>query len=81
VANDGDIWYIVQSKHGKAFAGTTTLIEESHKIFETLTGNRTNLSSLSGELVARLQTFISNIGDKDKLVLYLRQKTSNRRTD
>lgn len=68
-APDGDIWYIVQSKHGKAFAGTTTLFEESQKIFETLTGNRPKLSSLSAELVARLQTFISTIGEKDKLVL------------
>jgi predicted butyrate kinase (DUF1464 family) len=61
-ANEGNTWYVVQSKYGKAFRGVSTLLEESNKIFETLTGNRNILSSLSSELVERLKTFISSIG-------------------
>ena len=34
----GHTWYIVQSKYGKAFRGTTTLLEESQKVIETLDG-------------------------------------------
>ena len=43
----GDIWYIVQSKHGKAFQGVNTLLEEGQKIIDTLDGKRRRLSSLA----------------------------------
>jgi hypothetical protein len=39
---DGDSWFLVQSKYGKAFAGTDTLLVESQKLIETLDGKRKN---------------------------------------
>src|SRR5689334_20840920 len=48
---EGDSWFLIQSKYGKAFAGTDTLLVESQKLIETLDGKRTNLSSLPREVV------------------------------
>lgn len=66
---DGDSWFLIQSKYGKAFAGTDTLLVESQKLIETLDGKRTSLSSLPGEIVERLQQFRNGASDKDQLVL------------
>src|SRR5215208_5607944 len=66
---DGDTWFLIQSKYGKAFAGTGTLLIESQKLIDTLDGQRTNLSSLSNETVQRLQEFRNAASEKDKLVL------------
>lgn len=66
---EGDVWYIVQSKYGSAFQGTSTLLAESTKLFDTLTGHRTRLSSLAEEVTERLKTFVQNSSDKDKLIL------------
>jgi hypothetical protein len=52
----GHIWYVVQSKYGKAFRGTATLLEEGQKIIETLDGRRPHLSSLAEGLLERLVT-------------------------
>lgn len=68
-SNGGDTWYLVQSKYGSAFVGITTLLEEAHKLIETLDGKRNNLSSLSKSVVERLQTFRAQASDKDKIVL------------
>lgn len=68
-SNGGDTWYLVQSKYGSAFVGTSTLIEEAQKVIDTIDGKRTNLSSLASGLVERLQTFRQQASDKDKLVL------------
>lgn len=67
--NDGDTWYLVQSKHGSAFAGTKTLLVEAQKIIDTIDGKNKRLSSLTSELVERLQTFKSSASSKDKLIL------------
>lgn len=66
---DGDTWFLFQSKYGKAFSGTDTLLVESQKLIDTVDGQRTNLSSLSTEVVQRLQEFRKAASDKDKLVL------------
>jgi hypothetical protein len=68
-SNGGDTWYLVQSKYGSAFAGTSTLIEEAQKLIDTIDGKRNNLSSLATGLVERLQTFRAQASEKDKLVL------------
>lgn len=68
-APDGDTWFLIQSKYGTAFAGTDTLLIESQKLIDTLDGQRTNLSSLSKDVVQRLQQFRSAASDKDKLVV------------
>jgi hypothetical protein len=31
---EGDTWYLVQSKYGSAFAGSATLLQESQKVIE-----------------------------------------------
>jgi len=67
--NEGDTWYLVQSKYGKAFQGTNTLLQEAQKLIDTLDNKRPNLSSLAENLVQRLQTFRSAASDKDKFVL------------
>ena len=66
---DGDTWFLIQSKYGKAFTGTDTLLIESQKVIDTLDGQRTNLSSLSSEIAERLQQFRNAASEKDKLVL------------
>ena len=66
---DGNTWYLVQSKYGKAFQGTNTLLQEAQKIIDTLDGKRTNLSSLATNLLQRLTTFRNSSSAKDKLVL------------
>jgi hypothetical protein len=64
---EGDIWMLIQSKYGAAFTGANTIAMEAQKLFATLEGNQSSLSSLSGELVQRLRTFLQNKGSKDKL--------------
>jgi len=66
---DGDTWFLFQSKYGTAFSGTGTLLVEGQKVIETLDGQRANLSSLSEEVVQRLQEFRRGASDKDKLIL------------
>lgn len=68
-SNEGDTWYLVQSKYGKAFQGTNTLLQEAQKLIDTLDGQRQNLSSLTSSLLQRLQTFRTAASPKDKLVL------------
>lgn len=68
-SNEGNTWYLVQSKYGKAFQGTNTLLQEGQKLIDTLDGQRQNLSSLTDGLVQRLQTFRATASPKDKLVL------------
>jgi len=59
----------VQSKYGQAFHGASTLITEGRKIFETLQGERTQLSSLSQDVLDKLRLFLAKRSDKDRLVL------------
>ncbi len=66
---EGDTWYLVQSKYGSAFAGTGTLLKEAQKVIETLDGKRPNLSSIALDLLERLSTFRAQASDRDKLVL------------
>lgn len=68
-ANDGDSWYLFQSKYGSAFAGKDTLLIEAQKVIETIDGKTKRLSSLANDLVERLQTFRISASSKDKLVL------------
>ncbi len=68
-SNEGDTWYLVQSKYGKAFQGTNTLLQEAQKLIDTLDGQRPNLSSLAAGVLQRLQTFRNSASPKDKLIL------------
>jgi hypothetical protein len=68
-SEEGDTWYLIQSKYGKAFAGSKTLLEEAQKIIDTLDGKQKNLSSLSQDLLERLLTFRSKASERDKLII------------
>ncbi|MEG4213843.1 AIPR family protein [Microcoleus sp. Pol14C6] len=66
---EGDTWYLVQSKYGKAFAGTGTLLIEAEKIIETVDEQRNNLSSLAQDLLERLINFKLKASERDKLIV------------
>ncbi|MBW4671848.1 MAG: AIPR family protein [Cyanomargarita calcarea GSE-NOS-MK-12-04C] len=66
---EGDTWYLVQSKYGKAFTGLATLLIEAQKIIDTLDGKRNNLSSLAQDLLERLLNFREQASERDKLVI------------
>jgi hypothetical protein len=65
--HEGNTWYLVQSKHGSAFSGTSTILIEGQKVLENLRGNRPRLSSLGEETSNRIKNFILNRGINDKL--------------
>ncbi|MGK9476725.1 AIPR family protein [Melioribacter sp. OK-6-Me] len=66
---EGDTWYLIQSKYGKAFAGTDTILQESQKVIDTLDGRRERLNSFSENLLERLKVFRSSSSEKDKIIL------------
>lgn len=66
---EGDTWYLVQSKYGSAFAGTGTLLREAQKVVDTLHGQRAKLSSLAQGLLERLLEFRARASERDRLVL------------
>jgi len=65
---DGDTWYIVQSKYGKSFSGAKTLLQEAQKLFETLEGKGKNLSFFTQDLLERLHIFLSKQSEDNRLV-------------
>jgi hypothetical protein len=67
--SDGHTWHLVQSKYGKAFQGTGTIIEEGQKVIDTLNGQRPRLSSLAEGLLEQLHTFQMAASDRDRLTL------------
>lgn len=67
--HEGNTRYLVQSKHGSAFSGTSTILIEGQKVLDNLRGNRPNLSSLGEEVSNRIRNFIGNKGPNDKLKL------------
>ena len=67
--HEGNTWYLVQSKHGSAFSGTSTILIEGQKVLDNLRGNRPNLSSIGEDVSNRIRNFIANKGPNDKLKL------------
>jgi len=67
--HEGNTWYLVQSKHGSAFSGSSTILIEGQKVLDNLRGNRPNLSSIGEEVANRIRNFITNKGPNDKLKL------------
>ncbi len=68
-ADQGDTWYLVQSKYGSAFRGNETLLNEGQKVIDTLDGRRRQLNSLAEGLLERLLQFRRQASDRDKIVL------------
>ncbi len=67
--SSGHTWYLVQSKYGSAFAGTSTLLIEGQKVIETLDGKRPKLHCLAEGLLERLDNFRNGSGPGDKIIL------------
>lgn len=68
-SQEGDAWYLVQSKYGHAFQGPDTLLSDGHKVIETLDGRRPRLSSLASDIVERIKNFRENSSTLDRIVL------------
>ena len=70
-ALEGDTWYLVQSKYGTSFAGSSTILEEGNKVIATLTGQNQRLAQDSQQLLQKLDVFRQQASDADRIVLVL----------
>ncbi len=68
-SDEGDTWYLIQSKYGTAFQGQETIISEGRKIITTLAGENARLSERTSQLVGRLNTFREQASERDRLIL------------
>ncbi|CUJ34014.1 AIPR family protein [Achromobacter xylosoxidans] len=68
-AISGHTWYLVQSKYGAAFAGSSTLLAEGQKVVDTLDDKRPRLNSLAEGVLERLNNFKKGAGSADRIVL------------
>lgn len=68
-SEEGDTWYLIQSKYGAAFQGSDTVISEGRKVIATLAGENTRLSEHVKQLIERLNTFIQQASDRDRIIL------------
>ena len=68
-SEEGDTWYLVQSKYGTAFAGSDTILTEGNKVIVTLQGQNQNLSQDSRQLLQKLDLFRQQASDADRIVL------------
>ena len=68
-SDEGDTWYLIQSKYGTAFQGQETIISEGRKVIRTVAGENDRLSEHSKQLQGRIATFIEQASERDKLIL------------
>ena len=68
-SDEGDTWYLIQSKYGSAFQGQETVISEGRKVISTLTDENTHLSDRVSQLLGRLSTFMQQASERDRIVL------------
>ena len=68
-SEDGDTWYIVQSKYGSAFAGYDTIREEGRKAINTLLGLNVHLSDCARQVVEKINVFRTQATEADRIVL------------
>ena len=68
-SEEGDIWYLVQSKYGTAFAGTDTILKEGNKVITTLQGQNQHLSQDTKQLMQKLALFLERASHTDRIVL------------
>ena len=68
-SEEGDTWYLIQSKYGSAFQGHETVINEGRKVISTLAGKNTHLSEYVSQLLRRLTTFMQKSSDRDRIIL------------
>ncbi len=74
--NEGNKWFLVQSKYGTAFNSKSTLLIEAQKIIDTLDGQTKRLSSITNDLIERLHIFKRCSSPKDKLILVFATNSS-----
>ena len=67
--DDGDVWYLVQSKYGSSFQGQETIISEGRKAISTLLGENNRISDATRNLLGRLDTFRQQASERDRIVL------------
>ena len=71
-SEEGNTWYLIQSKYGTAFQGQDTIVSEGLKVIRTVSGENDRLSEPSRQLQGRLSNFIQQARENqsgDKLVL------------
>lgn len=68
-SEEGDTWYLIQSKYGTAFQGSETIISEGRKVISTLAGDNTRLSGQVQQLLGRLKTFMEQASERDRIIL------------
>lgn len=68
-SEEGDTWYLIQSKYGTAFQGQDTIVSEGIKVIGTLAGENNRLSEQTNQLVGRLNTFIEQASERDRIIL------------
>lgn len=68
-SEEGDTWYLIQSKYGAAFQGSDTVISEGRKVIATLAGENLRLSEHVKQLIERLNTFIQQASERDRIIL------------
>lgn len=66
---EGDTWYLVQSKYGTSYTGTSTILEEGNKVLNTLQGRTQNLSEDIKHLLKKLDQFRKQTSEHDRIVL------------
>ena len=69
-SDEGDTWYLIQSKYGTAFQGHEMVINEGRKVISTLAGENTRLSENVSQLLGRLDTFRQQASEeRDRIIL------------
>ena len=68
-STEGDTWYLIQSKYGTAFQGPETVLNEGRKVISTLSGENTHLSDRVSQLLGRLNTFMQQASERDRISL------------
>ena len=68
-AIEGDTWYLVQSKYGSSFSGNETIVHEANKVLTTLEGGHHTLSDDSKRLLDKINLFIGQASEADRIVL------------
>ena len=68
-SEEGDTWYLVQSKYGTSFSGSDTIRDEGNKVITTLDGQNQRISEGTKQLLAKLDTFRHQASAADRIVL------------
>ena len=68
-SEEGDVWYLVQSKYGSGFSGTDTILQEGNKVMTTLQGQNLHLSHDTKQLLQKLDLFRKQASNADRIVL------------